>query len=186
MTDNFSNNPYGEEPKYSSAEYQPPPGPESNAQFQSSQYGEYNMPKKKRKTWLWVTLGITIPLFFCGLGIGGCSYLLFDSTRVDFDVTNNFYAALRDDSDINPYICDELRSSPSFNSLLIKYEDNYGPVESFDFNSFETVNGTTEIMGIVNRTNRRSLQTSVRVIEEDGTERVCNIVEVSQSRGLAQ
>ncbi len=183
MANFFGNSPNHEEPKFTSVPYQPPPGGDSDGSLNPPNFNNFQTPKRS-KTWLWITLAIVTPLFLCCLGIGGCTYFLIESERPYFDVTNEFYAALRDGQNPDPYLCNDLKNSAEFDQLLNDYEENNGKVRSYDFFNIEIVNNEATVTGDVNRSGRDNIFATIDIVEENGEKKVCNVLESGTPRSL--
>lgn len=164
--------------------YQQPPA--AQPPFQQSQPGydpfanqgapQYPQPKKKRKLWLWITLGILIPLLLCGAGIGGCAYFVVGQTKPAIDVTNKFYKAAKEGKDLDPYTCQEFVDQGGFNVYFDDEEANSGKIQSYNFSNVNNTNGIVTVKGTVTR-NGVAHVTTVQVTKDNGKSKVCYVQE---------
>lgn len=135
-------------------------------------------PKKKSKLWLWITLSIVVPLFLCGLGIGGCTLWVVSETKPAVDATNKFYHAAQDGKDLDSLTCKRfLKQDGSFNFVFQSKEETKRGIVSFDFKDVTTTNGEAEVTGTVKRENGTTYKTIVNLDKENGKFKVCTIRE---------
>lgn len=162
----------------------PPPQAPSAGSYPApggaSPYGQppaSGQPRKKRRVWLWLLLGIPLLML---LGIGGCTALLFTSLRPPIDTTNAFVANL-DDGDLRAAydsFCEPIKASVGYDvwataitrelgGEITDYSFTQASVVNSNGNQSATVTGTLEIDGA-------SRPAEYDLIKEGGTWRVCS------------
>lgn len=135
-----------------------------------------NPPQKKSKLWLWITLAIVIPLFLCGLGIGGCAILAVRETSGAVGSVNDFYHAAQSGRDLDPYTCERFLDQGGFNDEFEQVESDLGEIDGYDFKSYNNENGLVTVEGTVTR-DGKILNTEVELVKEDGQYKVCYVHE---------
>lgn len=156
---------------YASAPYAPPPGGSPQT------YPQYQMPKKKSKLWLWITLGIAIPLLLCGIGFAALTFWVVGETKPAVDATNKFYDAAMNGEDLDEHTCERyLDMDQSFNDDMEKFVDAHGELESYDFKEVETSGDSAEVNGKVTR-DGTEYNVTVQLDKDGDTFKVCTIFE---------
>lgn len=135
-----------------------------------------NQPQKKSKLWLWITLAIVVPLFFCGLGIGGCAILAVRETSGAVGSVNDFYSAAQSGRDLDPYTCEKFLDQGGFNEEFEQVESDLGEIDSYDFKSYNNENGLVTVEGTVTR-DSKVFNTEVELSKENGKYKVCYVHE---------
>ncbi len=165
--DNNFQNPYGQQPS----------DPQQNPYGQQPSYPQQNPysqpPKKKSKLWLWITIGIVVPLFLCGLGIGGCAFFATKTIAPAINATNDFYRAAKAGEDLDPYTCQRyLDQGSSFNDIFA----DQPKIDSYRFTEVDITNGKATVDGKVTREGV-TFDAEIDLEKNDGKFKVCYVEE---------
>ena len=172
MADDFNNqNPPSDQPGWASA------GNNQNPYGQQPGYPQQNpypqQPKKKSKLWLWITIAIVVPLFLCGLGVGGCAIFAAKSLTPPIDATNSFYKAAKAGDDLDPYTCKRfLDQDSSFNDIF----DSEPKIDSYNFSSVDITDNEAKVQGTVTREGKE-FEATIDLEKDDGKFKVCYVRE---------
>lgn len=151
------------------------PDPVSQSTPSTPYVAPVNSPKKS-KLWLWITLSIAIPVLICIVSSIVFIAVVAQKAKPPIDATNKFYSALQNGDDTSDLVC----SYGDAESTAQDYEDESGSIESFDFDSYDTIGstGTDTVSGTVTR-DGIDYRTRVSVKKYTDGYAVCDIYEVT-------
>lgn len=178
--------PMGQQPpSYPPQPEQPQPYPQQGYQqygYQQQAYPQQGYPtppspQKKSKLWLWITLGILIPLLLCGIGIGSCAVIGYNVASKPVDATNKFYKSMKAGENLDSQTCKAyLDQGGSFNDDLDNAYGDGSKVDSYNFNDVDITNGLATVKGTVKREGK-SYDATIELRKESGKYKVCYLNE---------
>lgn len=130
-----------------------PPGQPAPGRPLAGHYGQpgafAGTPAKKRRTWLWVLLGL---FGFFVVGIGACSALLFTAAKAPIDSANSWIALVDNGDYQGAYdaLCQASRDRTTAETVTSGLELDFGAgISDYRLDSYNNSNGLVTVTGSI-------------------------------------